>query len=194
MKKIIYTSVIFYLTIIFSVNAQNNLPKDALEIGEELTFSSEKYKLTRSGKPYNNYFIQEYIRPKETINSFVKSIVVMAIVDTTTVDQLLDLKLKDFKKLKEKNNSLTYEILLNDEGGRMVEFTLNDKDFVYWNIQRFDVQKTKTDQTVGVIYTYVEKKSITELNTIAKILQSIKEKRVNYITEVGEIKLPKVNL
>lgn len=189
-----YFLIVLLLTYSAISFSQSESAKDFMQIGHEIKFSSEKYQLTRTVKPYNNYFIQEYIRPSENTQSFTKAIVMMVVVDTTTTDHLLALKIKELDKLREKQPNLIYEILLNEKDGRMIEFILSDEKYLYWNIQRFSVQKLENGQDAAVIYTYIEKKPLTVKNTREKILKSIKEKRVNYITEVGETEIPKINL
>ncbi len=180
--------VILFLFVNLFAFAQNDL----LKLGAEISFSSEKYVLTRSGKPYNNYYIQEYIRASENIQNFTKSIVVMAIIDTTTTDQLLALKMKELDKMKEKGTKLDYKPFINEEEGRMIEYSIHDEISFQWTIQRFEVQKTKTNKDVGFVFSYVERKKITPEQPLEKIKSSVDEKMIGYVNEVGAITLPKV--
>lgn len=182
--------LLFLVWFNLSAFAQN----DFLQLGKEISFSSEKFVLTRSGKPYNNYYIQEYIRASENPNNFTKSIVVMAIVDTTTTDQLLALKMKELDKMKEKGTKVDYKPFVNEEDGSMIEYSIYDELGHQWTIQRFEVQKTKTNKDIGVIFTYVERKKFTAQQTLEKIESSIDEKLINYVNEMGMITLPKVIL
>lgn len=167
--------------------------RDILSIGSSIKFSSETYYLTRSHKPYNNYYIQEYIRPKENVSNFTKSVVVMAIIDTSSTDRLVGIKLTELKKMKEKNKTVNYQVLFNEGEGRIIEFSMSDGKYHFWNIQRFTVQTLKDGRQVGVMYTYIEKEKISDKWSIRDITNHIKNKRVSYITEVGEITLPMVN-
>jgi hypothetical protein len=180
--------VILFLFVNLFAFAQNDL----LKLGAEISFSSEKYVLTRSGKPYNNYYIQEYIRASENPQNFTKSIVIMAIVDTTTTDHLLSLKIKELDKMKEKGTKVDYKPFINEEEGRMIEYSIYDEVSFQWNIQRFEVQKTKTNKDVGFIFSYVERKKITTEQSLEKIKSLVDEKMIGYVNEVGAITLPKV--
>lgn len=167
--------------------------KDILGIGSSIKFSSERYHLTRSHKPYNNYYIQEFIRPNENVNNFTKSVVVMAIIDTSSTDRLVGIKLAELKKMKEKNKTVYYQVLFNEGEGRIIEFSMSDGIYHFWNIQRYTVQTLKNGRQVGVMYTYIEKEKITDKWSIKDITENIKNKRISYITEVGEIEIPIVN-
>lgn len=180
--------VILFLFVNLFAFAQNDL----LKLGTEISFSSEKYVLTRSGKPYNNYYIQEYIRASENPQNFTKSIVIMAIVDTTTTDQLLAIKMKELDKMKEKGTKVDYKPFINEEEGSMIEYSIYDELEHQWTIQRFEVQKTKSNKDVGFIFTYVERKKITTEQSLEKIKSLVDEKMIGYVNEVGAITLPKV--
>ena len=180
--------VILFLFVNLFAFAQNDL----LKLGTEISFSSEKYVLTRTGKPYNNYYIQEYIRASENPQNFTKSIVIMAIVDTTTTDHLLSLKIKELDKMKEKGTKVDYKPFINEEEGRMIEYSIHDEVSFQWNIQRFEVQKTKSSKDVGFIFSYVERKKITTEQSLEKIKSLVNEKMIGYVNEVGAITLPKV--
>ncbi len=190
MKNILVVLALFQIGISSVVIAQAN--KDHMGIGQQLKFSSEQYQLTRSEKPFNNYFIQEYIRSEETPNNFTKSIVVMGIIDTISTERMVGIRLKELEKYTEKN--VKSQILFNGEGGIILEFTMNDEKFHFWNIQRFYTQKLSNGESIIAIYTYVERKPITALQTLKSITDNIANKRVGFITEVGEIILPKINL
>lgn len=180
--------VLLFLFINLFAFAQNDL----LKLGTEISFSSEKYLLTRSGKPYNNYYIQEYIRASENPENFTKSIVVMAIVDTTSTDQLLAIKMDELDKMKKKGMNVNYKPFINEKEGRMIEYSIYDEVSFQWNIQRFEVQKTKTNKDVGFIFSYVERKKITTEQPLEKIKSLVDEKMIGYVNEMGTITLPKV--
>lgn len=190
MKQYIYI-LILLLNFLFSPGQNTN---DWLGIGDNLTFSSESYHLSRSEKPYNNYFVQEYIRPHENFNTFSKSIIVMTIVDTTSADQLITLKIEELEKIKHNNKNIKYQVLLNDEGGRMIEFSIYNDNYYFWNIQRYEIQVLPNQQMAGVIYTYIERINLNTGLDIKNIKESIKRKRINFINEVGSIKLPEIKL
>jgi hypothetical protein len=188
-RYFIFLSMMIMCFNIIVVQAQ----EDKLGIGKMIEFSSEKYQLTRMAKPYNNYFIQEYIRPSENTDNFTKSVVVMAIIDSTSTDQLLGIKMKELDKMKEKNKTLKYNIFADDKEGRMIEFSIYDEKYYYWNIQRYEVQTTKLNEMVGFMYTYVERFKITEKDTPASITAHINEKKISFINEISIMPLPKIN-
>ena len=180
------------ISFIVSLNIWSQQPIDQLKIGTQIKFSSETYQLTRSAKPYNNYFIQEYIRSKENIDNFTKSIVVIAIIDTTTTDHMVGIKLNELKKLQEKDKSIKYQVFFNEGDDRIIEFSMTNNQFHFWNIQRYTVQKLNDGREVGIMYTYVEREKITKKWSLDNIRKNIKNKRVGYISEVGEIKIPQI--
>lgn len=167
---------------------------DYLGIGYSTTFSGQEYFLNQSFRPYNNYFIQEYLRQSQTSINFNKSIVVVGIIDSTSIDQLASLKLEELKKMKTKNKTVNFQVMFKDNGGRMIEFSYFDGNYHFWNIQRYKVQTMKNGSQVGVMYTYVEREKISNQRSIKDIHESIKEKRVAYINEVGEMEIPLVML
>ena len=118
----------------------------------------------------------------------------MAIVDSTSTDQLLGIKIYELDKLKEKGADIEYKPLLNVDGGKMLEYSIYNENNYQWTIQRFEIQKTKTNKDIGIIFSYVERKKITTEQPIEKIKLSKNEKMVNYVTEMGETTLPKVIL
>lgn len=185
---------IHFLLLVLFINLFAFAQNDLLQIGKEISFSSEKYVLTRSGKPYNNYYIQEYIRPSENSHNFSKAIVIMAIVDTTSTDHLLDLKIKELDKMQKNGSKVEFKPFINEEDGRMIEYSIHDEISFQWTIQRFEVQKTKSNKDIGIIFSYVERKKITSKETLETIKSLKDEKLISYVNEMGTITLPKVIL
>ncbi|MCB9425425.1 MAG: hypothetical protein H6584_00095 [Flavobacteriales bacterium] len=186
--------LILILNFVFYFGCAQKSTIDYLGIGDSTKFSSQHYYLNQSFRPYKNYFIQEYLKLNQNIHNFNKSIVIVGIIDSTSIDQLASLKLDELKQMKIKNKTVNFQIMFKDDGGRMIEFSYFDGTYHFWNIQRYTVQTLKNGRQVGVMYTYVEREIISNQRSIKDIQESIEEKRVSYINEVGEMDLPSVSI
>jgi len=168
---------------------------DFLSVGEQIEFNGEKYNLEWSSNPSTNYYKQEYLRENDNnLNKYNKMMIIEAIKGDLTIDQAAGAKIQELENWKKENPVVNYQMYDNKNTKEiMIDFVLSDGAYIYeWNVYRYQKQKNKKDKYM-VLYAYSYRDSLNDNNDLKKFFGHVKENRINMITKVGNIELPKVN-
>lgn len=195
-KRILFILLGLLLTAV-SCGKKNNEHKDFLNAGKTILFDNVKYNLAWTSHPSANYYKQEYLSEKDTLEKFKKLILLDVITGKNRLKEVVDSKVAELKKLKETDPMVNYEVFGKD-GEIMLDFLLsksrpdtNDPDIVERNVYRY---KTLTDSNgeEGVLMFGVSERVYGD--DIDNFLITLKENRFDLPDAVGAFVIPEVTI
>jgi len=143
MKIIYWRILVLFITTISCGQKNNKLTvTDHLNVGS-VSFDNVKYDLSWSSHPSENYYKQEYLADKDSIESFKKMILLEVLTGSTQLKEVVDSKVAELKKMKETDPMVNYELFEKD-GEMMVDFLISGKiadgnamDLIERNVYRY---------------------------------------------------------
>lgn len=185
------------ILITLSCGKKTNSIQDYLSTGKEIIFGNIKYNLAWSSHPSVNYYKQEYITEKDTLEKFKKMILLEVITGKPKLREVLDSKVAELKKLKESDPMVNYEMFEKD-GEIMLDFILsknmsdrNDADIVERNVYRYK-SFAVTNGEEGVLMFGVSERAYGE--DIDRFLLALKGNRFDLPNTAGVFVIPEITI
>ncbi len=94
-------------------------------VGNPLKYCGEKYYLSWSANPQENYFIQEYLPKGETLAQYNQMFTVSVIFGDWTPSDAIQAKIAELDKRKNTDPMTNYIVVEND-GDYILEFIVSD--------------------------------------------------------------------
>lgn len=173
---------------------KKNSVTDYLNTGNEIIFENEKYNLVWSSNPSPNYYKQEYLSSKDSLEKFKKLILIEAIVGKTDPKSAADIKVAELKKLKQIDPMVNFD-LFEKNGEIMLDFIVSNKipdsEVIERNVYRY---KTFTDKNSkeGVLLFGVCERAYG--NDITNFLTELKAKRFDVPNAAGSFQIPQITI
>lgn len=155
----------------------------------EITFDNERYVLKFSAlSPITNGYINEYVRPNETIENWTKLIGVFYYPNE---DNPIKFAQKFDKQIEGTENSLLLKLVENKkENKAIISFIVNGqkdgKKYFEYNIFKYEKHPTQ-----GIVaFQYAQKYTFTDDKDIKNVANKIKEENDKYIALVAASMIP----
>lgn len=185
------------LTSISCAKKNTNMTTDYLNAGKEIVFDKEKYNLVWSAHPSDNYYKEEYLPEKDTLDRFRKLILFEAVIGNIEPKEAADSKVEELKKMKESDPMVNYE-LFDRRGEVMLDFLVsqnmsgdNDSGIVERNVYRYSKFVDKNG-VAGLLLFGVSERAYG--NDISNYLISLKEKRFIVPDAVSSFVIPEITI
>ena len=130
-------------------------PKDFIKMGKVISFNSLKYYLKSSANPSPNYFKQEYLQAKSSLDNYKEIITVDVLKGKLTLEQVLKVKIQELEQLKKSSPIVNYAVY-KKEKSYVLDFIMTDgADLFEWNLYKYIIKgKGKKQHLVLCAYTY----------------------------------------
>lgn len=193
----IYLTFPFLLFAILSCGKKNNTVKDYLNTGKSISFNNEIFNLAWSSHPSDNYYKQEYLREKDTLEKFNKIILFDVVTGPTPIEEVVASKVKELQKMKESDPMINYDVFeKNDEV--MIDFLLSknipgreEQNIVERNVYRYKTIKDKNGKD-GVLLFGVSERAYGD--DIEKFLLFLKDKRFDIPNLASTFVIPEITI
>ena len=170
---------------------------DYLGTGKSLTFDKVDYNLTWTSHPSDNLYMQEYISENDSIENFKKLILLQAVTGNAKLKEVVDLKVDELEKMKEKDPMVNYA-LFEKNGEIMLDFLLsknlpdsNEPELIERNVYRYKTFMNEGKED-GVILFGVSERAYG--NDIDKFLIDLKAHRFDVPNAVGTFNIPEIKI
>jgi hypothetical protein len=190
--------LIGYLFLGFINYKDPNTTKDYLNIPGPVKFQDITYNLTWSSHPTNNYYKQEYIPAKDTVEHFNKMILIDAIVsDTLSVVDAVRAEVAELDARKATDPVLHYQVYNNpDKTEYMLDFlesegTATALHIAEWNVYRYKAFKDKAGHS-GVLLFASSTRAYDD--SIIDFIKSTKTDRPGKLNDLINYNIPEISI
>ena len=174
------------------VSGDEKPAKDYLNIGRKITFSTKEYHLAWSSHPSKEYYKQEYLPEGSDPENYHDMIMVEAIHAAISPEDALRVKIAELQELKKTIPMINWNVYSKDDE-RILDFVISDGGAIYeWNLYRYYKQFDEKDSYL-LLCAYSYKDNLMANDDLKPFFERISVNRDNYITELGNTKLPSIS-
>lgn len=189
------TSLTFLFIFIFaSCKKKETAAVNYLNSGNEIFFDNVKYNLVWSSHPSTNYYKQEYLPEKDSLEYFKKMILLEAVTGTSGAKQLAEDKAAELNRLKQNDPIVNYDIFQKGDE-IMLDFILSgktaDSDVIERSVYRYKPIKDAHGKQSVLLFGVCER---AYGNDIDKFLISLKAQKQNLPNAVGSFSIPEIKI
>ena len=187
MKRIGITLILILACVM--VFAQDNVV-DYLHVGKTLKFQDKKFELKWCQHPIEAYYLQEWLPKGETFDNYEQMLSVsLSFSESLGVQFFVDAKVRELDERKKSDKCCNYLVYENN-GEYIIDFLVSDGADGKLNVVEADIHHYKP--------VIVEGKKAIQLNfysrraygdDIIPFLESLKEKKVDWINELTQMKI-----
>ena len=191
MKKTL-SLILVMMTIQLNANEVKK-PRDFVKMGNIISFNNSKYYLKSSANPSPNYFKQEYLRAKSSLDNYKEMITVDVLKGKLTLEQALKVKIQELEQLKKNNPLVNYAVYKKGES-YILDFIMTDgADLFEWNLYKYIVKgKGKQQHLVLISYTYKRTIKTTEMGK--QFFGYIKAQRNKMIQKLSNVNISSIRI
>jgi hypothetical protein len=118
--------------------------KDYLHLPGPIEFNGTSYRLAWTAHPAKNYYKQEYIPKRNTVEHYDKMVFLDVVMDTGNLRDAVRAKLVQLELRKRKDSVVNYKLFQNpDSTEYILDFVLSDGE-PFLNVVEWDVYRYKT--------------------------------------------------
>ena len=188
MKRRIHIIALFLITY-YSAQSQTT---DRIGLSGPIEFSKTKFSLAWSEKPNENYFVQEYLPKRETLEKFNQLITVNVFVVNIGVEEAINQKVSELTKRKETDRVCRFKMINSkDDKEKMLECLLGSEkiDIVEFIIYRYTQIELENNKKALLVYSYSTRGYGED---VASFMERLKVKRNDLINEMSSMKMPDI--
>lgn len=192
MKNILFILVAF---ILFSFR-KSEKPTEYLNVKGPLTFNHEIFEFVWSEKS-GDYYIQEYLPVNDTLEHFDQLISLFVLNADVPINDAIKLKEQELEELKKNDPVCNYITTVAPKNkGIVIDFLVSESDGEYltkieFNAYRFKQISIGKNKKAILVYAY--SKRAYGMN-ITPFLQTLGEKRKEYLENIFNVEIPEINL
>lgn len=169
-----------------------------LGIQSPVSFQSKAFQLVWSSHPDASLYKQEYLQSGDPFPNYKSMIMIDFVITTSTVDQAINMKIRELEQLKLSNHDVNFEIISNAATGEkiidcLIGQTAADEgnSLVERDIYRFKSVKAKSGEKGVFLFAVSTRKYGRD---IKPFLTKLKTERPILIKEIAGITLPVLNI
>lgn len=169
-----------------------------LGIQSPVSFQSKAFQLVWSSHPDASLYKQEYLQSGDAFPNYKSMIMIDFVITASTVDQAINMKIRELEQLKLSNHDVNFEIISNAATGEkiidcLIGQTAADErnSLVERDIYRFKSVKAKSGEKGVFLFAVSTRKYGRD---IKPFLTKLKTERPILIKEIAGITLPVLNI
>lgn len=175
-------ALVFAILATFSVRGNDVVER--LGVPGPLRYSATSFELKWTRKPADNYFVQEYVPPGESLEKFRQMLTLSVLVVDVEAKTVAAMKVDELEKRKKTDEVCNYAVAESPDGSEViVDFILSDGkngniDVVEFNVRRYSRVQTSDKTSVVLVYAYAVRAYADEIESFLSSLGSVREERI----------------
>lgn len=193
MKKYIgYLLLALFFTSVFS-HSQSRIDNYFNDCNP-VFFCNESFHIQWSLKK-GEYYKQEYIRSKETLEQFSKMISIEVLINDVRLNDVYESKIQEIIKRKKTDPIANYQLLKNEaKGAYLLDFLLYQDGIIEWNAYKYVSYKDKKNKEGVLLFAYTQRffeGGEFNIDSFSKFIKEDRQEMINKIInfDVSDIRL-----
>ncbi|RZK56818.1 MAG: hypothetical protein EOO87_04495 [Pedobacter sp.] len=172
-------------------------PKDKINVKGPLTFNNTKFQLAWTGKPNENYYVQEYLPQNEELGKFNQMLTINVFITEINAKNAVEQKIKELEKRKATDPICNYQINESPDGKEfIIDFLLgeskdNKMTIAEFNAYRYKQIELEKGKKAIIVYAYSKRSYADKINDF---LKNLGKERVNNLNSIISTELPQIKI